>query len=98
MDYGKTILSYPIDKRKKIRKSLEDLKEMTKRQRELSYNLFINPLDERIKIIEAFQKNTISNNEFKVRIAGINKRIKEVNELMEAKKWVLNLKKIILDL
>lgn len=78
MDYGKTILSYQIEKRKRIREQLNKVSLLTKEQREKTYNLFIQPLDDRIKLIDDFSKNKISNNQYLTRLEQINKRIQEV--------------------
>jgi F0F1-type ATP synthase membrane subunit b/b' len=84
-EYGKTIMSYPTQERMKIRDKLEHIKELAKQEKEHSYNCFIKPIDDRIKTIDDFSKNIISNNQFNNKMELINKYIKDVNKLMVKK-------------
>ena len=79
----KTIRQLPLKERKKLREGLEKLKELNKGKKDLLIELFIKPIDDRIKLID----DTLKGNSTIERFKMVNEQITKYIEEVEVLKW-----------
>ena len=73
-----SILQIPVSKRREVRKVMEDIRDKSKKQKEMMYDLCIQPYDDRIKAIDRFLKNELTNKQCVHVIERTSARIKEI--------------------